>query len=447
VEPGIASVAKYCCRAIVDHPLAGRESRLMDSIRVERLGKRYRLARRTAQPWRHRFASALRIGRAVEPDGRGPQEIWALKEVSFAVQPGTVLGIIGPNGAGKTTLLKVLGRVTLPTEGRVVGRGRVISLLEVGAGFQPELSGRENVFLNAALYGIPRGEVERRFDDIVEWAELSDFIDAPVKTYSTGMHLRLAFSAAVNMEPDILLADEILAVGDLSFQERCLQRVEKAGAAGQTVLFVSHDMAAINRLCHRVIWLNAGRVVEDGTPKEVVSRYEDSAWIVVADGTNGAIDGKQPGAYGEILSTRLLSGEGKEVGAVRTTHEVFIKVIFRVFKAEADARCMLDIHTNGLLVFRSQQPQPVNISRPGVYSATVRIPAHLLSGAVYSAKAKVVFVGATPRRHLVGETVTFRVYDLDDGLSVPGRARRRRAGIVAPRLEWQAASEQENGRS
>jgi ABC-type polysaccharide/polyol phosphate transport system ATPase subunit len=416
----------------------------MDSISVERLGKRYSLARRTPPSWQQRLATIVRMGRANQPDGRGPQEIWALKDVSFAVQPGTVLGIIGPNGAGKTTLLKVLGRVTLPTEGRVVGRGRVISLLEVGAGFQPELSGRENVFLNAALYGIPRAEVDRRLDDIVEWAELKDFIDVPVKSYSTGMYLRLAFSVAVNMEPDILLADEVLAVGDLAFQERCLQRVEKAGAAGQTVLFVSHDMASISRLCDRVIWLNAGRVVADGEPTEIVGRYEESAWTLVGDGRKGS-DGSQAATHGEIISTRLVSSAGKQVGAVRAADEVFLKVTFHADVADATARCALDIYTGDILAFRSLQPQPMSIPRPGIYSATARIPAHLLSDTIYSANMKVVLIGGRPHRQLTGgEAVTFRVYHLEDGLSGPRTDRRRRSGVVAPRLEWQAAREHED---
>src|SRR4029450_5425634 len=205
------------------------------------------------------------------------RDLWALRHVSFTAPEGTVLGVIGPNGAGKSTLLKIIARVTRPPEGRGAGVGRVVSLIELGAGFNPDFSATDNVLMNAAMHGIARREALERMDDIIQVAERDDFADNPLRQYSSGMYLRLAFSVAINMQPDILLADEILAVGDMSFQERCLQRVEEAGAAGMTVLFVSHDMASIQRLCNRVIWLDAGRVVRDGDPAEVVGAYEQSA--------------------------------------------------------------------------------------------------------------------------------------------------------------------------
>src|SRR6185436_19824646 len=179
------------------------------------------------------------------------REVWALKDVTFALEKGQILGVIGPNGAGKTTLLKVLSRVTPPTEGRIFGYGRVVPLLAIGAGFQEDQTGRANIFLNAAMYGVPAELVEERLDDIIDFADIGDFIDVQVRRYSSGMYLRLAFSVAVNMNPDILLADEVLAVGDVDFQERCLERVKQAGRDGMIVLFVSHDMAAITRLCSR----------------------------------------------------------------------------------------------------------------------------------------------------------------------------------------------------
>ena len=221
----------------------------MTSITVSNLGKCYR-TNKAPSPLQQLAAKFTKKGKdALRP----ARELWALKDVSFSLERGTILGVIGPNGAGKTTLLKVLARVTPPTEGRVVGHGTVAPLLELGAGLQPEMTARENISMYMAWNGLSRADIEQRTGDIVAFAEIEEFIDTPLKRFSNGMYVRLAFSMAINMQPDVLLADEILAVGDLTFQERCLQRVEEAGAAGMTVFFVSHDMAAIQRLCTRVI--------------------------------------------------------------------------------------------------------------------------------------------------------------------------------------------------
>src|SRR2546421_12758153 len=193
-------------------------------------------------------------------------EVWALKDVSFQVKRGEVLGIVGRNGAGKSTLLKVLSRITNPTAGRVHLRGRVGSLLEVGTGFHPELTGRENVYLNGAILGMPRREIARKFDEIVAFAEVERFIDTPVKRYSSGMYLRLAFAVAAHLDPDVLLVDEVLSVGDAEFQRKSLGKMREVTGEGRTILFVSHNMAAIRALCDRVILLDAGRVVLDGDP-------------------------------------------------------------------------------------------------------------------------------------------------------------------------------------
>ena len=255
----------------------------MDSLLVEGLGKRYFIPskRAAAEPRKtlnlgfHPHAAAEVLAARARP-GAG-HDLWALRHVSFAVAPGTILGVIGANGAGKSTLLKIIARVTRPTEGRVVGIGRVVSLLELGAGFNPDFSAHDNILMNAAMHGISRQEALDRMPEIIEFAELDEFTDNPLRQYSSGMYLRLAFSVAMNMQPDILLADEILAVGDIAFQERCLQRVAEEAARGLTVLFVSHDMAAVARLCHRIIWLDKGEVMQDGEPERVVAEYEDAA--------------------------------------------------------------------------------------------------------------------------------------------------------------------------
>src|SRR5689334_10972101 len=207
---------------------------------------------------------------------REAEEFWALKDVSFEVQQGEVLGIIGRNGAGKSTLLKILSRITEPTDGRVTLRGRVASLLEVGTGFHAELTGRENIYLNGAILGMTRAEIRRKFDEIVAFAGVEKFLDTPVKRYSSGMYVRLAFAVAAHLEPEILVVDEVLAVGDAQFQKKCLGKMEEAGSSGRTVLFVSHNLLAVQRLCPRSLLLDGGRIVADGESSQVIQTYLDT---------------------------------------------------------------------------------------------------------------------------------------------------------------------------
>ena len=232
-----------------------------------------------AAPWR-RFR---RLGGHAGRD----TEFWALREVSFRVAVGEVIGIVGRNGAGKSTLLKILSRITAPTEGWVELDGRVSSLLEVGTGFHPELTGRENVFLNGAILGMFQSEIRRKFDAIVAFAELEQFIDTPVKHYSSGMFVRLAFSVAAHLEPEILIVDEVLSVGDLHFRNRCLGRMQDLRNEGRTVLFVSHDMTSVRQLCTRALLLDAGHVAEDGSP-DVDHAAVRAAWIRRAPRPNTA---------------------------------------------------------------------------------------------------------------------------------------------------------------
>lgn len=256
------------------------------AISIQHLSKRYRIGQRVAyhtlrEALVNAIRSPLRSPRSLQDE---QAHIWALQDVSFDVQPGEALGIIGRNGAGKSTLLKVLSRITAPTQGVIDLYGRVGSLLEVGTGFHHELTGRENIYLNGAILGMRKAEIDRKFDEIVDFAEIEKFIDTAVKFYSSGMYMRLAFSVAAYLETEILLVDEVLAVGDASFQKKCLGKMGDIAGQGRTVLFVSHQMNAIQELCSECIWLEQGRVMQRGAPSEVIASYlgsgmSNSEWI------------------------------------------------------------------------------------------------------------------------------------------------------------------------
>src|SRR5947207_2642798 len=244
-------------------------------IRAEGVGKKYRRGLQVDDGLRHALEDFVRSPIATLRRKK-EETFWALKGVSLEVREGEVLGLIGRNGAGKTTLLKILSRITRPTEGWAEIHGRVGSLLEVGTGFHPELTGRENTFLSGAILGMSKAEIARKFDEIVAFAELEKFIDTPVKHYSSGMYVRLAFAVAAHLEPEILLVDEVLAVGDLEFQKKCLGRMSEVSKAGRTIVFISHQMGQIRRLCERVIWVDHGVIKKDGPTLDVVSAYERS---------------------------------------------------------------------------------------------------------------------------------------------------------------------------
>ena len=266
------------------------------AIQVQNLGKKYIIRHQTRERYtalRDVIAKkALSIGRQLFrssdrlPSRPSREEFWALKNVNFEVNQGEVVGIIGRNGAGKSTLLKILSRITEPNTGRVRIKGRVASLLEVGTGFHPELTGRENIYLNGALLGMRKSEISSKFDEIVDFAEVEKFLDTPVKRYSSGMYVRLAFAVAAHLEPQILLVDEVLAVGDIQFQKKCLGKMNEVSRSGRTVFFVSHQMPSIQMLCNRVILLGSGSIVKDGQPDEVIETYLQTNSSV----RNGAID-------------------------------------------------------------------------------------------------------------------------------------------------------------
>ncbi|MEA5559229.1 ABC transporter ATP-binding protein [Nodularia spumigena] len=273
-------------------------------IRVENLGKKYIIGHQQQERYtslRDVIANQVKsLGSLINPKAKKEnpafEEFWALKDVSFEIKQGDRVGIIGRNGAGKSTLLKIISRITEPTTGSIKIKGRVASLLEVGTGFHPELTGRENIFLNGAILGMGKEEIKRKFDEIVAFAEVEKFLDTPVKRYSSGMYVRLAFAVAAHLEPEILIVDEVLAVGDAAFQKKCLGKMEDVGKEGRTVLFVSHQMAAIQNLCQRTIWLNQGQLFNDDQTQVVISKYlstsTDSLSISLGDRKDRRGDGK-----------------------------------------------------------------------------------------------------------------------------------------------------------
>jgi lipopolysaccharide transport system ATP-binding protein len=278
------------------------------AIRVEGLGKRYKLG--VAEPNRtlgdtlvDMFTAPFRRFRRGHSASANGETFWALKDISFDVKEGEVVGIIGRNGAGKSTLLKVLSRITEPTTGEADIHGRVASLLEVGTGFHPELTGRENIYLNGAILGMKKADIRRKFDEIVAFSEVEKFLDTPVKHYSSGMYVRLAFGVAAHLEPEILIVDEVLAVGDVAFQKKCLRRMEQVSGEGRTVLFVSHNMSAVLQLTTRAILLAEGRVLLDGPTRQVVERYSEAAQAIETFFDLEAAPRKWPGT----LAARILS--------------------------------------------------------------------------------------------------------------------------------------------
>jgi lipopolysaccharide transport system ATP-binding protein len=303
------------------------------AIEVVGLSKSYRIGRPTAPRQGRDFLPGL-VGR---PFGylastlRSPDEaeiVWALKDVSCEVRHGEVIGIIGRNGAGKSTLLKILSRITEPTAGRATLHGRVSSLLEVGIGFHPELTGRENIYLNGAIMGMKKSEIARRFDEIVEFAGVRPFIDTPVKRFSSGMFVRLAFAVAAHLDPDILLVDEVLAVGDVEFQKKCLGAMSAAARSGRTVLFVSHNMSAVLELCSRSLWIDQGTVVQVGETRRVIQSYLQAGRVHDPTRLDGH-PGRRAGSRPIMTAVRLLSAEG-ESGTFETGGRFRFEVECRV---------------------------------------------------------------------------------------------------------------------
>jgi lipopolysaccharide transport system ATP-binding protein len=416
------------------------------AIRAENLAKMFYIGqgRRTSYVTLRDRLSQL-VGRPFRrPDaapGYGRREtIWALNDVSFSIDHGEVVGIIGYNGAGKSTLLKVLSRITEPTRGQATIYGRVASLLEVGTGFHPELTGRENTYLNGAILGMRRAEIDRKFDEIVAFAEIEKFIDTPVKFYSSGMYVRLAFAVAAHLEPEILIVDEVLAVGDARFQKKCLNKMQNVGEQGRTVLFVSHSMPAITRLCQRTILLDAGCVAADGPSHRVVSRYLQA-------GTGAAAVREWPdpatapgGEIARLRSVRIRAADGQVADALDIRKPIGLEMEYEVIKP--GYRLLPHFHVaneEGMRLFTTLETDQAwrNRTRPvGRYVSTAWIPGNLLSEGTIFIHPTMVTQDGRMVQFSENEAVAAQVIDSTEGDSARGEYVGKLGGLIRPLLEW-----------
>jgi homopolymeric O-antigen transport system ATP-binding protein len=411
------------------------------AIEVEGLSKKYRLGEYQAAYGTLR-ETVVHAGRRLtgREHHRASTELWALQDVSFDVPEGEVLGVVGRNGAGKSTLLKILSRIVSPTAGRAEIRGRVGSLLEVGTGFSAELTGRENIYLNGAILGMKRREIEDRFDAIVEFSGVEKFIDTPVKRYSSGMYVRLAFAVAAHFEPEILFVDEVLAVGDAEFQARCLGRMEEFGNSGRTVIFVSHNMQAVAQLCDRAILLEGGRLVREGPSEEVVAYHLQTS--AGAGSTRTWSADEAPGDdLVRLRSVRIVDEDGDSVDYVDVRRPVGIELAFTVLHGGGPPVVpKLKVTTAGRVAFNAMDIDSRwhDSASPGDYVATAWIPGNLLNEGLISVDAAVCSIDSPKLHHHVSvhEAVSFHVQDPTEGDSSRGTFTGQWRGVVRPLLDW-----------
>jgi lipopolysaccharide transport system ATP-binding protein len=428
------------------------------AVRVHGLSKQYRIGARqkTYGTLRDQMVLAVKsvFGRhghggsasstAVSSKVKVPDTFWALKDVAFEVKEGEIVGIIGRNGAGKSTLLKTLSRITEPTLGRIEINGRVSSLLEVGTGFHGELTGRENLYLNGTILGMKRAEISKKFDEIVAFAGVEAFIDTPVKHYSSGMYLRLAFAVAAHLEPEILIVDEVLAVGDANFQKKCLGKMAGVADEGRTIFFVSHNMPAITRLCKRVLYMDEGRLRLDGPAHDVVKAY-----LHTGLGTMSAREWPDPmkaprGEVVRLCAVRVRTEDGQCTDKVDIRKPVGIETEYEVVKAGYQLRSAMSLHNDeGVHIFEAVEHSSDwrgRIRPVGRYRTTAWIPGNYLAEGTMIIDIGLATVEPSMLEFIERQAVSFYVVDSCDGDSARGDYAGSFPGVVRPLLKWNIES-------
>jgi len=417
-------------------------------ISVEQLSKEYRLGQigtgsiaHDINRWWYRMRGKedpyLKIGEENDRTKKGNSEyVWALNDISFQVKEGELLGIIGKNGAGKSTLLKILSKTTSPTKGCVKIRGRVASLLEVGTGFHPELSGRENIFLNGAILGMTKGEIRRKFDEIVDFAGVERYIDTPVKRYSSGMYVRLAFAVAAHLEPEILIVDEVLAVGDAEFQKKCLGKMQDVSSKeGRTVIFVSHNLTAVNTLCETAIYMKNGRIAKQGNALDVIELYSKTESEVV-NHKKWPVDERPGDEVAEILEARLVDKDRNSITMAHTDQQIGVEFTYRVKKQGSQP--VPNIHVfnmQGDNVFASAEKSNPVLGVPGTYTTVMWIPDHLLNDGRYLAGLATSTFVPEKVHFYAKEALIFDVVEDMEKRDVDYRG--KMPGVIRPKLNWE----------
>ena len=420
---------------------------MSDAIVVENLSKQYIISHQPRERYTalrdvlangaKSFAKKLAHPFAQPEDDPTHETFWALKDINFTIQQGDRVGIIGRNGAGKSTLLKILSRITEPTSGRIKIRGRVASLLEVGTGFHPELTGRENIFLNGAILGMSKAEIARKFDEIVAFAEVEKFLDTPVKRYSSGMYVRLAFAVAAHLEPEILIVDEVLAVGDAQFQKKCLGRMEEVSKQGRTILFVSHNLAAVRTLCNRALILKGGVALFDGDVNEGITTYLQAATVtaLIRDWVKDAARPENASVVLERVAIR--DKDGRMLTEVYTDTAFNVEIEYRVKQRDASAGFTVVVYDNdNNCVFSSignQEPNWYGKQMPvGRYRTVCEVPGEFFNNGVF--RLTLIFFGKGFSDAVIVKDVL--QVEILDGPSIRGDFFGIMAGVVRPRLRW-----------